>query len=101
MNTKSAFSNEKSRLCRDALQEYRNRDYVLSNVDDGIFDTFNDGYTQFCGFLIVTGGCLDALDHIPAGSMKSISDHWFDASNVHREIDAKQQQLIDEMFKDF
>lgn len=62
---------KKRHLQRPHMQEYRNRDYRVSLLDDRHFDAMNQGLEG--DFLYVTG-CLDALDNIPAGSMVAVSD---------------------------
>lgn len=81
----------KNRLAREPLQEYRNRDYVLHMMDDTVFDALNCD----SGLYLAASGCIDALDHIPSGSMRVVSNGIYDASTIHREIDAKQQKEID------
>ncbi len=48
-------------------QVYRNRDYVSHLLDDNFFDAINKN-----DFYLCLTGCLDAIDAIPAGSMRSV-----------------------------
>ena len=83
----------KNRLARQPMQEYVNRDYVCHELDERVFDILNTGKE---GNFLMTTGCLDALDYIPAGSMCVKFPGYYDASVVHREIDAKKQKEIDD-----
>ena len=85
---------KKARLAREAMQIYRNRDYVLSELDDTVFDLMN---TDGGGSFLACSGCLDALDDIPAGSMKAMmgGSAFYDASYVTRGISAAEQAEID------
>lgn len=69
----------KSRPARHPLQDYFNRDYIGHLVDGQWFDMQNDGSIEG-PFFAHAIGCLDALDHIPAGSMRHICHIWYDAT---------------------
>lgn len=86
---------KKARLARHAMQIYRNRDYVLSQLDEAVFDLMN---TDGGGSFLACSGCLDALDEIPAGSMKMCMGQLplYDASYVNRGISAAEQADIDD-----
>lgn len=60
---------KKRRLARHPLQAYYNRDYVLSELDERVFDALNTGLDATP--LLCTSGCLDALDELPAGGMEA------------------------------
>lgn len=81
----------KSRPAREAMQIYINRDYVLSRLDEKVFDLMN---TDGGGAFLACTGCLDALDEIPAGSIKA-SNEYYDASYITRGRSAEDQARID------
>lgn len=65
----------KRRQQREWLQDYRNRDYVQSKLDDTIFDAFvGEEFTLSC----MTTGRLDALDNSPAGSLQVTVEPYYD-----------------------
>ena len=96
----------KKHLARPSLQQYRNRDYVQHLLDDRHFDVLNTlDKNQACALAMVTTGCIDALDEIPAGAMESC-DRWYDQQLASREFSAAEieerhtlaKQLIAELF---
>lgn len=84
----------KSLPTRFPLQDYINRDYVLYLLDDDTFDILNKGID---GSFLMTSGCLDALDTLPAGSMVSVTGNFYDASYIHRERTAAEENEVYEM----
>lgn len=81
-----------ARQARIALQDYRNRDYVLSHLDDKVFDILNEGID---GSFLMTTGCLDALDVLPAGSMVSTGSMYYDSKVINRGISAAEEEEIE------
>ena len=81
------------RPARNSLQDYRNRDYVLSHLDDKVFDILNKGVD---GSFLMTTGCLDALDVLPAGSMVSANNFYYDSSVINRGISAAEEKEIND-----
>jgi hypothetical protein len=79
----------KRRLMRHQMQDYRNRDYCQHLLDDRIFDTMNSGEDNALG--LMTTGCLDALEHMPAGAMKSIGS-YFDQILTERGVSLAEMQ---------
>jgi hypothetical protein len=65
---------------RHVMQDYRNRDYCQHMLDERIFDELNDGETD--ALALMTTGCLDAMDHIPAGAMRGEGRYYDQAMTV-------------------
>jgi hypothetical protein len=88
---------KKSRPCREALQDYRNRNYVLSELDNRHFDAMNKGSGDVDPFLY-TAGCLDALEDMPAGSTynSKYDDRFFYFSSFERERTAAEVKAFDD-----
>lgn len=88
MNKKDTF--RKGRPYAPLLQEYRNRDYVLSELDETVFDILNDGSGD-TNIFIFASGCLDALYDMPAGSTRALPSgnntcgHFYGPSTFERE----------------
>jgi hypothetical protein len=66
---------------RPIMSEYDNRRYCKLNLDKRHCDSMNNGKP---GDFIVTEGCLDALDHIPAGSIRAVGENYYDQTYVRR-----------------
>jgi hypothetical protein len=62
--------NHQAMIEHDSMRLYRNRDYVQHFLDLRVFDLLNDATD---GLHLMTTGCLDALEHMPTGSMCSSS----------------------------
>ncbi len=106
----------KARRARPDMQDYDNRNYVAHLLDDRHFDAYNgmpEGGSSTV--TLATMGCIDALDEIPAGSMKvvfhSANHHQpslFDRSICERgfslaevlERDAACDEMIDEILNE-
>lgn len=90
---------KKSRPCCEALQEYRNRDYVLSELDDRHFDAMNKDAGDNYPFLY-TAGCIDALEIMPAGSTYNSTwtdtDRFFYFSVFERERTAAEVKSFED-----
>ena len=82
------------RLARHPLQAYRNRNYIGHLVDDKWFDLQNDGSIEG-PFFAHAIGCLDALDYIPAGSMKHVGHIWYDATVCVRGLTLAEIEAFD------
>ena len=82
------------RLASHPLQAYRNRNYIGHLVDDKWFDLQNDGSIEG-QFFANAIGCLDALDYIPAGSMKHIGQIWYDATVCVRGLTLAEIEAFD------
>lgn len=66
---------------RPDFSDYDNRKYCKLNLDKRICDAMNTGaYGDF----IVTEGCLDALENIPAGSVRYVGTAYYDQTYVKR-----------------
>ena len=99
------------RLSRPAMQDYRNRDFVLHYLDDRHFNALNAmDVADACTVHLATTGCLDALDLMPAGSMVSLRrgdapGNFYDQSQCVRgrtlaelqQREALAARLIDEL----
>lgn len=72
-------SMRKSRLASHPLQAYWSRNYIGHLVDEQWFDLQSDVSVEG-PFFAHAIGCLDALDYIPAGSMKHVGSAWYDAT---------------------
>lgn len=94
----------KSRRCRSDLQDYYNQLYIGALLDERVFDIQNKGGSGHCDFLYKQGA-LDALDFIPAGSMRYVGGHYYDQSVCERgrtlaEVEAENEfmnSLVDEV----
>ena len=76
---------------REWLQDYRNRDYVQSKLDDAVFEAFvGEDFTLAC----MTTGCLDALDNLPAGSVQVTVEPYYDQRMACR---GKTQAELDDL----
>jgi hypothetical protein len=89
----------KSRLARGPLQEYRNAVYIGHLLDDAVFDALNQGDdTDF----LYRSGALDALDTLPAGSMRKISADLHEQSYIERGVSAlelaEREEFINALF---
>lgn len=56
------------------LQAYRNRDTTYFLLEESTFQTMNK---QGTAVLLMTCGCLDALEQIPAGSMEAVRGYTY------------------------
>ena len=54
----------------DPMQVYRNRDYACHMMSDAMFDALNDSRLGHSAVMDAVSGCLDAIESIPAGSMR-------------------------------
>lgn len=89
----------RARRARQDLQDYRNRDYVLHILDDRHFDALNSMPNHYTT-AVATTGCLDALEMLPGGCMRSITTMMFDQYTVTRGIDLKDQRRIDKLMEE-
>lgn len=95
MDITNKVSFKPARLARMPLQDYQNRTYVMHLMDERHFDAMNtSGVREGC--FLGTHGCIDALDILPAGSMKYICNNYYDASTIDRELTLKEVQAIDD-----
>lgn len=88
---------QKKRLTCEPMQAYKSRDYVLSELDDNIFDTLNDGVY---GNFLIFSGCIDALESLPGGSMISHSDKYYSQYTVQRGFTIQELKDFDELMQD-
>jgi hypothetical protein len=54
----------------DPMQVYRNRDYACHMMSNAMFDALNTCKLDSSTVILAASGCLDAIESIPAGSMK-------------------------------
>lgn len=73
------------------LQDYRNRDYVQHLLDDRVFDLMSEDAH------LGTTGCLDALDHSPAGSMSGHTERYMGQQTTHRDLSLADKQEIEQL----
>lgn len=57
----------------DPLQVYRNREYACHMLSDQMFDALNSPELEASTVFLSSAGCLDAVDDIPAGSMRGLT----------------------------
>ena len=89
----------KSRLARHPLQAYYNRNYIGHLVDEQGFDMQNDGNLEG-PFFAHAIGCLDALDYIPAGSVRHIGHYWYDIRVCVRGLTLAELEALDDILEE-
>lgn len=62
----TALFNHRGVVQHQSELQYRQRSYILGDLDDATFKALNDGE----GVNYLNGYCLDALEMLPCGSMK-------------------------------
>ena len=82
----------KARRAREDLQDYRNQAYIASSLDETSFDLQNTGNDNS---FLYNNGALDALDIMPAGSMRSINECYYDMTVCTRGVSLEGQRYID------
>jgi hypothetical protein len=65
----------------DPMQQYINRECMMSMLDESVFDILNDGEFDL---MVSSNGCLDAPSRIPAGSVRNLNDNFYTQSMITR-----------------
>lgn len=91
---------KKRRLAFDSLQPYRNRSYVAHLLDDRVFEAWNEDRDGACTLTLATTGCLDALDTMPAGSIRAMCNRHMGSSTETRGRTLAELQFLDDLIDD-
>lgn len=86
--------NHPSIIEHESMRLYRNRSYILSDLDDRHFEALNtDGHV-----IGLNGYCIDALDDVPSGSMTWIA-RWPAINFVDRESTFVEREVREALAK--
>lgn len=85
----------RNRLAATPMQVYRNRDYVMCELDDSTFDVWSELDID----RLATTGCLDAVSQLPTGSM-SASHGYYVVSCIDRGMTLAEHENMMKLIND-